>query len=407
MPGVSKAWILSDQNEVINIESDPKSTEQFRKLLSGLLLGLLMLAFYTVCSPFLKSVAWAAIVVLGAWPLHSRLRARWPRWPGITSAITTLLMAFLLLALSYPIIKGLGPEIKSAGEQALGVFARNQGKLEQRLSEVPLIGVSLARSVSELKNQTADLVPLLQDYAKTAFGTATVAAQGLLSFLFQFGVFVMAVFFFLYHGEDFTYQLRTALLKMDPRTERLLLLVQNTVTGVLYGLILTALAQGVLAGIGFAVAGVNASTLLGLATAFLSFIPYGPQAVYIPVSLALALGGSPLKGILLALWGILVVSSADNVIKPLFIARQVKLQLPLTLLGVIGGVLGFGLLGVFIGPVVVGLVKNLWLAWTDGVLLPEEQDVALSPASQPEPEPEPPEELQEDETEEALDESES
>ena len=128
-----------------------------------------------------------------------------------------------------------------------------------------------------------------------------------------------------------------------------------------------------MAGIGFAVAGVRAPTVLGLATAFLSFVPYGPQAVYLPVSLSLALNGSPVAGVLLALWGILVVSSADNVLKPMFISRQVKMPLPLSLLGVTGGLLGFGLLGVFIGPVVIGLVQNLWLAWTEEISVADEE----------------------------------
>lgn len=367
------------KNEKLGLATDQKSTEQFRRILSVLLLGLLLLAFYVICRPFLRAVAWAAIVVLGAWPFHSRLRARWPHWPGVTSAVTTLLMALLLIGLAVPIARGLGPEIKSAGENVLNFVSHNRGNIQERMVEIPVIGATLAQAVEGFENETANLVPLLQDYAKTLFGTATVAAQGVFSFLFQAGVFAMAVFFFLYHGEDFASQVRSALLKTDHRTEKLLLLVQHTVTGVLYGLIFTAICQGVLAGVGFAMAGVGGSTLLGLATAFLSFIPYGPQAVYIPVSIALALGGSPIKGVLLAVWGFLVVSSADNVIKPLFIARQVNLQLPLTLLGVVGGVLGFGLLGVFIGPVVVGLVKNLWLAWTDGVLLPENQ-TPLPPA---------------------------
>lgn len=381
-PESSNGDLLSQQQDM-----DPgvteKSTEQFRRLLSLLLLGLLLAAFYIICRPFLRSLTWAAIVVLGAWPFHSRLRRRWPRWPGLTAASTTLLMTSILILLAVPIAKGLGPELKSAGEAALAFVTQQQDVLESRLAGIPLVGERLSQAVGELKDETADLVPLIQNYAKTVFGTATVAAQGVLSFVFQAGVFAMAVFFFLYYGEEFSNQVRSALLKMDPRTESLLTLVQNTVTGVLYGLVFTALAQGFLAGIGFAVAGVRAPTVLGLATAFLSFVPYGPQAVYLPVSLSLALNGSPVAGVLLALWGILVVSSADNVLKPMFISRQVRMPLPLSLLGVTGGLLGFGLLGVFIGPVVMGLVQNLWLAWTEEVSVADEEaesaPVALEP----------------------------
>ncbi|HIB69681.1 MAG TPA: AI-2E family transporter, partial [Phycisphaerales bacterium] len=70
--------------------------------------------------------------------------------------------------------------------------------------------------------------------------------------------------------------------------------------------------------------------------------------------------GPGLEGVLLALWGFLIVSSADNVLKPYFIARQAKLPLPLVLIGATGGVLGFGVIGVFVGPVVIGLMRSLW-----------------------------------------------
>jgi predicted PurR-regulated permease PerM len=368
----------------VDVKAENRATEQFRRLLLTILLGLLLLALYSICRPFLKSVSWAAIVVLGAWPFHSRLCRRLPRWPGLTSAITTLLLATVLLGVTVPVAGSLGPEIKSAGGVLVEYVSTHLGEIKEWVSRIPVIGESLTPDVSELKEKAADLVPLAQEYSSTVFGTASVAAQGVVSFLFQVGVFCMAVFFLLYYGDRFAAQVRSLLLKMDPRTGQLVLLVHNTVTGVLYGLVFTAIAQGLLAGFGFWVAGVRAPTVLGLATSFLSFIPYGPQLVYIPVSLSVALGGSPGAGLLLALWGFLVVSSADNVLKPLFIARQVKLPLPLTLLGVTGGLLSFGLIGVFVGPVVMGLVQSLWLNWTDDGPSPKEISDAIDSSNKPE-----------------------
>lgn len=349
-----------------------RGNEQLRKIVLALLFALLLAAFYNICRPFLPALCWACVVVLGAWPIHSRIRERMPRWPAAASLLTTLILALCLLGITIPVVKGLGPEIKTAGNGVIEFVSTRQELIRGWISRVPLVGENLALTVPELKQRAADLIPLAQEYSKTLFGTASTAAQGVFSFLFQVGVFCLAVFFLLYHGERFAQQVRTALLRMDSRTERFLTLVQRTVTGVLYGLVFTALAQGILAGLGFAVAGVRAPTVLGLATVFLSFVPYGPQLVYVPVALTLALSGSLVAGVLLALWGFLVVSSADNVLKPYFISRQVRLPLPLALIGVVGGLLHFGLIGVFLGPVVVGLVQVLWLDWTEEQV-PEER----------------------------------
>ena len=347
--------------------------ESVRKIFMGLFLTLLLVAFYFICRPFLHSVSWAAIVVLGAWPLHARLRRRMPKWPGLAAALSSGLMVLTLIAILLPVLRGLGPELKTASIEISNSISSREGQARNLISRIPVVGESLSEAVEDLSKESKSLLPLVQEYSQTLFGTASVAAQGVLSFFFQLGVFALSVFFLLYYGEEFAGQVRSALLKMDPRTESLILLVKYTVIGVLYGLVFTAVAQGLLAGLGFAAAGVQAPTVLGLATMFLSFVPFGPQLVYIPVSISLVVGGAPMKGILLALWGFLVVSSADNVIKPLFIASQVKLPLALVILGVTGGLLKFGLLGVFVGPVVVGLVQNLWLAWTEDQDLVEEE----------------------------------
>lgn len=350
-----------------------KESDSLRKIFLGLFLTLLLVAFYFICRPFLYSVSWAAIVVLGAWPFHARLRRRMPNWPGLAAALSSGLMLLTLVAILLPVVRGLGPELKTASHEMGNFISSREGQARSLIARIPLVGESLSEAVEDLSKESAGLLPLVQEYSQTLFGTASLAAQGLLSFFFQLGVFSLSVFFFLYYGEEFAGQVRAALLKMDPRTENLLRLVQGTVIGVLYGVVFTAVAQGLLAGLGFAVAGVRAPTVLGLGTMFLSFIPFGPQLIYIPVSLSLVLSGSPLAGLLLALWGILVVSSADNVIKPLFIASQVQLPLALVILGVTGGIMKFGLLGVFVGPVVVGLVQNLWLAWTADQILVEEE----------------------------------
>jgi predicted PurR-regulated permease PerM len=130
------------------------------------------------------------------------------------------------------------------------------------------------------------------------------------------------------------------------------------------GILGTAIAQGVLAGIGFWIAGIKAAPLLGFATFLLSAVPVGPPLIWIPVGLTLLSQGATGYGIFVLAWGFFVVSSIDNVIKPLLISRGSDLPFILVLLGVLGGVVAFGFIGVFLGPVLLAIGYALIKEWT-------------------------------------------
>ena len=128
-----------------------------------------------------------------------------------------------------------------------------------------------------------------------------------------------------------------------------------TTRAVVYGILGTALAQGVLMAIGLYIAGIKAAPLLGLVTFFLSPVPIGPPLVWIPAGLWLIFAqGETAWGIFLLVWGALVVSSVDNVLKPMIISRGSDLPFILVMLGVFGGVVAFGFIGVFLGPGAAG-----------------------------------------------------
>jgi predicted PurR-regulated permease PerM len=128
--------------------------------------------------------------------------------------------------------------------------------------------------------------------------------------------------------------------------------------------LLTALAQGALAGIGFFVAGTPVPLLLAFCTVVASLIPFAPPIIYLGAAGALLAQGAPWwHAALLAAWGVGVVSSADNVIRPLFISQATQTPLLLVFFGVIGGLVAFGLIGVVIGPVILTIAMVLWKEW--------------------------------------------
>ena len=126
-----------------------------------------------------------------------------------------------------------------------------------------------------------------------------------------------------------------------------------------------AAAQGLVAGIGFLIAGVPGAALLGFATFFLSVVPVGPPMIWIPAALWLFAYGSTGWAIFLGLWGLLVVSMVDNVLKPMIISRGSHLPFMLVLLGVLGGVAAFGFVGLFIGPTLLAVGYRMVNEWVD------------------------------------------
>jgi predicted PurR-regulated permease PerM len=145
---------------------------------------------------------------------------------------------------------------------------------------------------------------------------------------------------------------------------RLLEVAEGTIQGVVYGIIGTALAQAVLQVIGLLLAGVPGALLLGGLTFFLSVVPVGPPMVWGGAAAWLYFNGQMGWAIFVALWGFFVVSTVDNVIKPYLIARGANLPFVLVLLGVLGGVLAFGVIGVFIGPTLLAVGYRVMLEWS-------------------------------------------
>jgi predicted PurR-regulated permease PerM len=158
----------------------------------------------------------------------------------------------------------------------------------------------------------------------------------------------------------------------------MLRLTADVTRGVVWGLLGTAVAQGVLAGIGMNVAGVPQAGLLAVVTGVISIFPVGAPLVWIPASLWLFTQGETGWGIFMALYGGLVISSVDNFIRPWAIARGAKLPLLLTLLGALGGVLAFGFLGLFLGPVVLAVGYTLMLEFA-GMVGKDPQDPSPPP----------------------------
>ena len=174
---------------------------------------------------------------------------------------------------------------------------------------------------------------------------------------------ILITFFLLRNGEALAERLRASVGRITgERGQHLLELAGRTVRGVVYGILGTALAQAVMAGVGFVIAGVPGAALLALLTFFFSIVPMGPPLIWLPAALWLFHEGSTGWGIFMLVWGV-GVSTLDNFVKPWLISQGSDMPFLLILFGVLGGALGFGFIGVFIGPTLLAVGYRLVEEW--------------------------------------------
>jgi predicted PurR-regulated permease PerM len=136
---------------------------------------------------------------------------------------------------------------------------------------------------------------------------------------------------------------------------------------VMYGFLATAFAQGLIAGIGYAILGIHGAVLLGALTGALSVVPVlGTAIVWGSVSVYLFVTGHLVKGIIMIAWGVLLVHPTDNVLRPLLISNATHVPFIIVMFGVIGGVAAVGLVGIFVGPVILAIGLAVWRKWSEG-----------------------------------------
>jgi predicted PurR-regulated permease PerM len=341
-----------------------KTADGDRLMAAGALL-LLVLGCVLVLGPFATALAWAGILVMTGWAPFARLERAFGGGRLLPATIVTVSIALLLLVPVIAVAIGLSVNLAQLGAAVKSLLAQGLPAAPGWLREVPLMGAWLdaywAQYVHDghrLAQEFRRWGPALQDLALSA---GRVVTDGVVDVALS----VFVAFFLFQRGDAIAARIRIALEHVSgDRAATLIDLIHRTVTGVVYGVLGTALAQGVLATIGFAVAGVPGAVLLGTATFFLSVVPIGPPMVWGGAAIWLFSVGRPGWAVFLALWGFLVVSTVDNLIKPLIISRGARLPFLVVFLGVVGGVLAFGVIGAFLGPALLAVGYRLATEWT-------------------------------------------
>jgi predicted PurR-regulated permease PerM len=321
------------------------------------------LAFFWILRPYAGAILWGTVLAVLFTPLNRHLRDRMRNRRAVAAAVTLAVIVVLVL---FPVAL----IVESLIDEGTAVYDRIQsGQLDvsawfrQVYTALPQWAADLLNR-SGLTNLEALQARLSGFFAR---GAQIVAAQALNigqhTFEFVVALFVMLylLFFLLRDGDVLSRRIREAIPMRMERQRNLALRFTTVIRATVKGNLVVALVQGVLGWLIFWILGVGAPVLLGVLIALLSLLPaVGAPVVWLPVAIYLFAVGSTWKALTLALFGALVIGSADNILRPILVGKDTKLPDYVVLISTLGGIAVFGANGFVIGPVIAALFVAVW-----------------------------------------------
>lgn len=353
-----------------------------RRLIVALFLGGLLILAFVVLRPFLIPATWAGILVYVTWPLYLKLRSRLAGRPNLSALLMTLMLALVLILPVVWVLLLVRSEVGDVYQNAMAQLNQGYIHLPEEVRRVPLVGREIAAFFDRLNADPAALKAQVQAWTSWVIDHAGSVLGGVGRNLAKLGFALLTCFFLYRDGEAFFLQLREILGSIfGHRIEDYVVAMGDTTRAVVYGIVLTAMAQGLLSGIGYAVAGVENAVFLGAVTTLIAMVPFGTPFAWGSVSVWLILNGQTWPGIGLALWGLIVVSWIDNIIRPLVISSAARIPFLLVMFGVLGGLAAFGMVGLFLGPVILAVMLAVWREWLEDAQENEAARLAGRPPS--------------------------
>ena len=389
-------------------------------LLGGLALLLLLAGCFFVLRPFLSALMWAIILAYSLHPLQ-RVFTRWFR--GSRTLAACLVTLTVAVVFAGPVVL-IGVSIAQDGKD-LAVATRNwfMAAPEQApawVAQMPVVGDEIegywtgfaedrkrwmeqldkevtspprpkivvetgdglvvqepgsglkdeadkpvGAGAEDRKEASSHVVVLLGRFLAWARSWLISAGLAVGQGVTQVLVSAFLAFFLLRDAPELSVRLGVAVERLAGARGRYLIKVAgDTVRGVIYGILGTAIVQAIVAGLGFWIAGVPGVVLLSVLTFFFAVVPFGPPLIWLPASLWLFAQHQPGWGVFMLVWGLLGISSVDNILRPFLISQGSKMPFALIFCGVIGGALAFGLVGVFLGPTLLAVVFRLIEEWS-------------------------------------------
>jgi predicted PurR-regulated permease PerM len=336
-----------------------------RRALLTLLVGVLALLCLLILRPFLSSMLWAAILAYVTWPLYCRLPVALRKFTTTAATLMTLVVAVLAVLPLFWLLVLIQHELLDTYRQFMAYLGQGPHTLPAAVRDIPGIGAWLQEAVDRYARDPAALGRELTDALKGWRGELGALIGGMGRSLGKLFVTVLTLFFFYRDGDALVRQLRRVAERLfNDQLNRFVYSAGVMTRAVVYGLLVTAVSQGIVAGLGYWIFGFEAPAALGALTGLLSAAPqFGTALVWVPLAVGLMVAGHTWKGLLLFAWGALLVHPTDNLLRALLISSVTRVPFLLVMLGALGGLAAFGLVGVFIGPVLLAVASAVWREW--------------------------------------------
>jgi len=327
------------------------------------ILGVIVLVWlsYCVLQQFLIPLIWALIIAYVTYPIYEKILDFFNGKAILSAATLTSAVSAIVILVCYNLLNVLQEELWNTYTQLITTFGTHSFQLPESIRHIPYLGDYLENRLNHLLNNRAALNEHLIAWAKYSLQLFGEGLRHAGKLIIELCFVLITVFFCFRDGKTWLIQLQMAIgYFFDDEQGIYLKTLGHTTRAVCYGLVLAALGQGIIAGIGYALAGVSAPLLLGAFTALMALIPMGATLVWIPTGLLLLANENIWAGLGLLAWGFLVVSTVDNVIRPLIICGASRVPFLVVLFGVFGGLTAFGAIGLFLGPMILALLLAVW-----------------------------------------------
>ncbi len=329
------------------------------------MLGILMITLVWIISPFIPALIIGAVIATGFYPIRQRI-AKYLKRRTITAVVSTFIILLIILVPVSWFVTYITQEAVDTYiyvQSRVNMLLEIDFKLLPKIVEDSFIGKYVKQAEEATKVfpiQPEDIVgfvtSLIQNVSEFLVNQTSTFIKSLSVLAVHLFVFVLAVFFFLRDGDRVVDEFRGLIPLSKKYRDVLFEKLHDMSQGILYGIFVAAIAQGFLGGIGFALAGVENAAFWGTIMAFFSIVPYiGSTIIWVPAALILFITGHWVAGLFLVLWGIFVVGTVDNFVKPIVIGEKAQIHPLLSFLTILGGIFTMGLPGLIIAPYLLSI----------------------------------------------------
>jgi predicted PurR-regulated permease PerM len=328
----------------------------------GILILIVMGFTLVITRPFLYPVAAAIIVAVVFYPAHLRI-LNWTKGKsGRASLLSTLVLLFLFLV-PVMILLVMAANEGVAAAQYLIRKSAGEGGITLFLTTMANRGLAMVGRWVDISkfDVEATIKSHVQQAGVWMLGSGAAVLRGFAGLIGKSLILLVVVFFLFRDGRDWIHRAEGVIPLSPDQARRLFSNISDTIVANVYGILSVGVVQGILTGIAAAIVGMESPLLMGLGAALASVVPVvGAALIWGPGGLYLIFTGAIGKGVFVLLWGVFVISAADNIVRPWVVSGKVKLHPLVLLFFILGGVAAFGFIGLFLGPVIASVLSVLF-----------------------------------------------